>query len=50
MAQWRLKQRLETIDFLEDELGPEVEALKAEKPVLGLEGGVAFDIVIENEK
>ena len=50
MAQWRLKQRLETIDFLEDELGPEIEALKAGKPVLGLEGGVAFDIVIEEQK
>lgn len=50
MAQWRLKQRLETIDFLEDQLQPEIEALKAGKPVLGLEGGVAFDIVIENDK
>ena len=47
MAQWRLKQRLETIDFLEDELQPEIEALKAGKPVLGLEGNVAFDLVLD---
>lgn len=46
MAQWRLRQRLETIDFLEDVLQPEVEALKAGKSVLGLEDGVAFDIRI----
>ena len=49
MAQWRLKQRLDTIDFLEDELQPEIEALKAGKAVLGLEAGVAFDIVIQHE-
>jgi hypothetical protein len=47
MAQWRLKQRLETIDYLEDVLQPEVEALKAGKPVLGLDAGKAIEIVIE---
>lgn len=50
MAQHRLRQRLETIDFLEDVLGPEVEQLKAGKSVLGLAEGVAFDIVIEDEQ
>lgn len=47
MAQWRLKQRLETIDFLEDELQPEIEKLKSGQSVLGLPDGVAFDIVID---
>ena len=49
MAEFRLKQRLEMIDFLEDVLQPEVEALKAGKSVLGLPEGVAFDIEIVNE-
>ena len=46
MAQHRLRQRLETIDFVEDVLNPEVEALKAGKSVLGLDAGSAFDIQI----
>lgn len=50
MAQWRLKQRLETIDWLEDSLQPEIEALKAGRSVLGLPEGTAFDIQIEVEK
>jgi hypothetical protein len=49
MAQFRLKQRLETIDFLEDVLMPEIEALKSGRPVLGLPEGVAFDIQIETD-
>lgn len=50
MAQHRLRQRLESIDFVEDVLNPEVEALKAGKPVLGLPANVAFDIkLVENE-
>lgn len=49
MAQWRLKQRLETIDFIEDVLQPEVEALKSGKSVLGLAAGSAFDIQIVDE-
>lgn len=49
MAQFRLKQRLETIDWLEDVLMPEVEALKSGKSVLGLPAGSAFDIQIEHE-
>lgn len=47
-AQHRLAQRLQTIDWLEDVLNPEIEALKAGKPVLGLNEGTAFDIVIED--
>lgn len=47
LAQKRLAQRLDMIDWLEDVLQPEVEALKSGKSVLGLPDGVAFDIVIE---
>ncbi len=46
-AQFALQQRLERIDFEEDVLMPEVEALKAGHSVLGLESGEAFDIVIQ---
>ena len=49
-AQFRLKQAIERIDFEEDVLMPEIEALKSGKSVLGLEDGVAFDIRIENDK
>jgi hypothetical protein len=48
LAQFRLKQRLDMIDYVEDVLMPEVEALKAGRSVLGLEAGAAFDIVIEH--
>lgn len=47
-AQFALKQRFEKIDFEEDVLMPEIEALKAGKSVLGLPEGAAFDIVIEH--
>ncbi len=47
-AQFRLKQRLETIDWQHDVLLPEIEQLKAGKSVLGLEAGMAFDIQIES--
>ena len=47
LAQFRLKQRLEMIDWREDVLLPEVEALKSGKSVLGLPDGMAFDIVID---
>jgi hypothetical protein len=46
-AQHRLAQRLQTIDWLEDVLNPEIEALKSGHSVLGLPAGVAFDIQIE---
>lgn len=48
-AQFRLKQRLEAIDWQEDVLLPEIEALKSGKSVLGLPAGVAFDIQIETD-
>lgn len=46
-AQLSLKQRLERIDWEEEELLPEVEALLAGRPVLGLEAGEAFDVVVD---
>ena len=49
-AQFRLKQALERIDFEEDVLLPEIEALKSGKSVLGLPAGVAFDIQIESNE
>ena len=48
-AQFRLKQNLDRIDWEEDVLLPEIEALKSGKSVLGLADGMAFDIVIEHE-
>ena len=46
-AQFRLKQNLERIDWEEETLLPEIEALKSGKSVLGLSDGMAFDIVID---
>jgi hypothetical protein len=48
-AQFRLKQNLERIDWEEDILLPEVQALKAGKPVMGLPEGKVLDIVFEEE-
>ena len=48
-AQFALKQRFERIDFEEDVLYPEVQALKAGHSVLGLPEGAAFDLTIEAE-
>lgn len=48
-AQFALKQRLERIDWDEDILFPEVEALKSGQTVLGLNAGTAFDIQVEYE-
>lgn len=48
-AQFRLAQRLATIDWENDVLLPELEALKSGKSVLGLPDGAAFDIVIETD-
>lgn len=47
-ARFRLKQQFEYIDFTEDVLIPEVEKLKQGKPVLGLDAGMAFDLVIDD--
>jgi hypothetical protein len=49
-AQFRLKQALERIDFEEDVLMPEIEALKSGRSVLGLPAGAAFDITIESDE
>lgn len=49
LAQFRLKQRLEAIDWIEDVLLPELEALKSGKSVLGLAENTAFEITIEHE-
>ena len=48
-AQFRLKQSLERIDWEEDVMMPEIEALKGGRSVLGLPEGAAFDITIEDE-
>ena len=47
-AEFRLTQTFQRIDWEEDILLPEIEALKSGKSVLGLPDGVAFDIRIEN--
>lgn len=49
-AQFHLKQRLERIDWEEDVLMPEIEALKGGRSVLGLPEGAAFDITIESDE
>lgn len=50
-TQFRYKQGLERIDYEEDVIIPAIEALKSGKavPLLGLESGMVFDIVVENE-
>ena len=48
-TQFRFKQGLERIDFEEDVLGPEIEAMKAGKPIAGLPENAAFDIEIVDE-
>ena len=44
LAQMRLKQRLEMIDWLEDVLQPEIEALKSGKGVMGLPDGMTLNV------
>lgn len=48
-AQFGLKQRFERIDWEEDTLLPEVEALKAGRSVLGLAENTAFTIEVMDE-
>ena len=48
-AQFRLRQALERIDWEEEVLLPEIEALKGGRSVLGLPEGMAFDIVLDDE-
>ena len=45
-AEFNLKQAFERIDWREDVLLPEIEALKAGRPVLGLEAGAMFDLQV----
>ena len=47
-AEFRLKQRFDYIDFEEDILFPEIDALKAGRPVLGLEAGAVFDLQVSD--
>lgn len=47
-AKFRLKQQFEYIDYCEDTLIPEIEKLKAGRSVLGLDAGMAFDLVIDD--
>ena len=49
-AQFRLKQAIERIDWEEDALLPEIEALKGGRSVLGLPEGMAFDITVTTEE
>jgi hypothetical protein len=49
-AQFRLQQALQRIDWEEDVLMPEIEALKSGRSVLGLPEGAAFDITIEPDE
>ncbi len=48
-TEFRLKQGLERIDWEEDVLMPEIEALKAGHSVAGLPAGAAFDLVVDDE-
>lgn len=45
-AEFRLKQTFDYIDWTEEVLYPEIEALKAGRPVLGLEAGAVFDLQV----
>ena len=49
-AQFRLQQAIQRIDWEEDILMPEIEALKGGRSVLGLPEGAAFDITIEDDE
>ncbi len=48
-TEFRLKQGLERIDWEEDVLMPEIEALKSGTSVAGLPAGAAFDLVVDDE-
>jgi hypothetical protein len=49
LAEFRLRQRFDYIDYVEDELGPEIAAVLAGKPVLGLEAGNVFTLELVDE-
>lgn len=46
-SQLTLKQGFERIDYYEDVIMPEIEALKAGRSVMGLEPGAAFEMRME---
>lgn len=48
-AEFRLKQAIQRIDWEEDVLMPEIEALKSGKSIANLPAGAAFDIQVEDE-
>jgi len=48
-AEFRLRQNLDRIDWEEEVLMPEIEALKSGKSVLGLPANTAFEIEVVNE-
>lgn len=47
-AQFRLRQTLDRLEWEEAVLFPEIERLKAGKAVLGLQDGMAFEVVVED--
>jgi hypothetical protein len=47
-AEFALKQRFDRIDFEEDVLMPEIEAIKSGKSVGSLPAGSAFELVVED--
>ena len=48
-SEFRLRQGLDRIDFEEDVLLPEIEALKSGKSVMGLPEGAVFQIKVIDE-
>ena len=48
-AEFRLKQALQRIDWEEDVLMPEIEALKSGKSVAELPAGAVFDLEVVDE-
>jgi hypothetical protein len=48
-AEFGLRQRFERIDWEEDVLYPEIDALKSGRPVLGLEAGAVFDLQVADD-
>lgn len=48
-AEFRLKQAIQRIDWEEDVLMPEIEAMKSGKAVGQLPAGAAFDITVDED-
>lgn len=47
-AEKRLEQRIDMINWEYDTLMPMIDAMKAGKPVLGLNAGANFEVVVED--